>query len=94
MNWGQAVKDHFGVKPTVYLSLGWAKGVIGDAGLARIAEMFDLWVARYEVEDPGDVSPWKSWQCWQYGDHGTVPGAGQGDIDTDVWNGPLPPAPV
>jgi GH25 family lysozyme M1 (1,4-beta-N-acetylmuramidase) len=67
----------------IYESQGWARGQFGDE-LQRLTH-WKLWVARYEVPEPGDVSPWDDWTIWQYNEHGGP----RKDLDLDQWNGPV-----
>lgn len=84
-NWLLGVEKALGVRPMIYTSMGWFKETFGFADFSS----YPLWLAHYAAE-PGDTGPWKAWTAWQYGEFGRVAGAGNGDVDTDVWNGSLP----
>ena len=46
-----------------------------------------LWIAHWEVPDPGALEPWKdNWILWQDSDHGTVAGVAS-KCDTDRFRG-------
>jgi lysozyme len=46
-----------------------------------------LWIAHWEVKDPGSLEPWGSgWTLWQHSDHGTVAGV-PSKCDTDYFRG-------
>ncbi len=80
-----AIKTGTGAKDEqilIYLSLGWARAQLGSH-LSRLTP-WKLWAARYGPE-LGDPSPWGHASVWQNCEHGSVPGAGSGDVDTDVW---------
>lgn len=98
-----AVKAELGAKDAdivIYGSMGWLRGQFGDQ-LARLT-LWQLWPAGgpdYNVHgapEPDDlhfsVAPWPTWLIFQYGQYGNVEGAGDGDVDTDCWNGPIPEA--
>ncbi len=79
------VESALGVHPMIYTSMGWWLGEFGNADFSG----HPLWLARY-ADSPGTTGLWKSWSAWQYGQFGSVPGVGNGNVDTDCWNGPLP----
>lgn len=73
----------------IYGSIGWLRGQFGT--YLRLLSDWKLWVARYGVEDPGDVSPWTVWTIWQNNEYGTDKYAGSaGSLDTDLWNQNVP----
>jgi len=84
-NWLLAVEKALGVRPMIYTSMGWFRETFGSANFTG----HPLWLAHYATE-PGETGLWKAWTAWQYGEFGRVSGAGNGDVDTDVWSGPLP----
>lgn len=79
-----------GFKPMLYGS----RGIICRPSY-RIASDYPLWVAAYganydtgydPTRDPGDISPWSTVTCFQYGSHGRLPGY-DGHLDIDVFYG-------
>jgi lysozyme len=74
--WCTAVAAALGRRPMVYTYTSFLSQ-LGDApGLRE----FPLWIARLNGQnDPGPVSPWQTWDLWQYA-IGKVPGASS---DTD-----------
>jgi lysozyme len=76
-----------GVRAMIYCSMGWWTEYFGKADFSG----HPLWLAHYGAE-PGCTGLWRSWTAWQFGEHGRVSGAGDGDVDTDRWNGELPSA--
>jgi len=79
-SWLNEVEGGLGVRPMIYTSMGWWKGEFGNADFSG----HPLWLAHYDSA-PGDTGLWKYWTAWQYGQFGSVSGAGTGDVDTDVW---------
>jgi len=46
-----------------------------------------LWIAHWEVRDPGSLAPWgDQWSLWQNSDGGTIPGVSS-KCDTDRFRG-------
>lgn len=72
----------------IYCSPGWWNGVFGQADFSG----HPLWVADYS-RSPGSprlCGQWDAFTIHQYSERGTVPGVGSGEVDVNVWNGPLP----
>jgi lysozyme len=75
----------------IYASPGWWEGTFAGTEWSNYPNILqcDLWVAEYGVIAPHIMSPFSIFQIWQYGEAGTVLGAGSADVDTDQWNGTI-----
>jgi lysozyme len=80
--WLSYVESKSGVKPIVYTGNNMSE-TIGT----NFAD-YVLWVAHYKVTCPRIPAGWSTWQFWQDGEAGSVPGVG-GEVDTDFFNGTL-----
>lgn len=71
--WLDAVETHYGVKPIIYTSPGFA-----DASLAGRFGAYPLWLAEYGVQQPRVPSGWTAWQLWQFQENSAVAGVSGG----------------
>jgi lysozyme len=81
----------------IYASPGWWAGQFDGVDWSQhpAIEECQLWVANYGVSSPNVMAPWNTWQIWQDGEAGTIVGVeGSGNLDTDQWNGQIPPPRV
>lgn len=74
----EGVEAYSNLDPAIYADLSVMEAL--DESLMA----YPLWVAQYEVEEPGDIRPWKSWAGWQYTDLGRVAGI-QGNVNRDIF---------
>ena len=74
----EGVKTYSNMEPAIYADLSIVEAL--DESLTG----YPLWIAQYEVEEPGNVSPWGNWAGWQYTDMGRVAGI-QGNVDRDIF---------
>ena len=74
----EGVEDYSNLEPAIYADLSIVEAL--DESLTA----YPLWIALYEVEEPGDIRPWESWAGWQYTDLGRVAGI-QGNVDRDIF---------
>ena len=67
--WLEAVEQHLGVAPIIYLSPAFASDTLANASpLAR----YRVWVAQYTMAEwPSIPKPWKAWTFWQHGNDRT-----------------------
>jgi lysozyme len=78
--WLDYVQSKTGVKPIVYT------GNNMSATIGTNFKDYVLWVAHYQVSCPRLPNGWSTWQFWQDGESGSVPGI-SGGTDTDFFNG-------
>jgi lysozyme len=74
--------------PIVYTMPGFFNAIAKELGATerRLVARCPLWIAHWEVRDPGSLAPWDGWSLWQDSDHGTVPGVSS-KCDTDCFRG-------
>lgn len=64
----------------------------------EVADTMPLWVANYDVSQPGSNDKWDYWVGWQYTSSGSIPGI-SGNVDLDhytrhIFLDETPPAPA
>lgn len=74
----EGVAAYSNLEPAIYADLSIVEAL--DASLTK----YPLWIAQYEVEEPGNISPWGAWAGWQHTDLGRVAGI-QGNVDRDIF---------
>jgi lysozyme len=84
LEWLIEVQRQTGIKPIIYASMNFANTALSGANSP--ASFYGLWVAHWDVSNPGNVSPWTSWLFWQYSDTGSIPGISDA-VDLDVFEG-------
>jgi GH25 family lysozyme M1 (1,4-beta-N-acetylmuramidase) len=84
LEWLMEVQKQTGIKPIIYASTDFAYSSLNGANSP--ASVYDLWVASWDISNPGNVSPWTSWLFWQYSDTGSIPGISDA-VDLDVFEG-------
>ncbi len=86
LNWLNAVEQHLGATPLVYLSPAFMTTTLKNAPeLGR----FPLWLAHYTTAmAPAVPKPWTSWTFWQHTGQGKTPGV-SGYVDLNWFNGTL-----
>ena len=76
-----ALEKHYGVKPIIYTYKKFHERHIDNA----LFEGYPLWIARYNVNEPGIDNEWIIWQCTE---NGKLPGIGE-KVDINVFNGSI-----
>ena len=76
-----ALEKHYGVKPVIYTYKKFHERHINNAHFKD----YPLWIARYNVNDPGIGSEWVMWQC---SEKGKLPGIRE-MVDINVLNGSM-----
>lgn len=88
-DWGHASAKLYGRKPILYLYPDFDLHLLAGASaveLQAFTDLFDLWLARYEVAAPGTVAPWSAPILWQKSDGGgRLPSFAK--VDEDVFLG-------
>ncbi|MBS4065733.1 MAG: glycoside hydrolase family 25 protein [Chitinophagaceae bacterium] len=79
--WLDLVKITSGKIPLIYTNNNIAANYL-DESLA----IYPLWLARYGIHQPPDVSGWDQWTFFQYSDSGNVPGI-SGNVDMNEYAG-------
>jgi lysozyme len=82
----RADRGHY---PLVYTMPGFWPAINRQLSAAdrRLVAKCPLWIAHWEVRDPGSLAPWNAdWSLWQDSDHGTVAGVSS-KCDTDCFRG-------
>ena len=75
------LEEHYKVKPIIYTYKKFHARHINNAHFNG----YPLWIARYNVTDPGIISKWIIWQCT---DKGRLPGIPE-KVDINVFNGTM-----
>jgi lysozyme len=65
----EIVEGELGARPIIYTMPNFWDASLGE-GFAH----YPLWVAEYEVDEPGLPRDWTDWHLWQYQGDATVPG--------------------
>jgi GH25 family lysozyme M1 (1,4-beta-N-acetylmuramidase) len=81
-----AARDHL---PIVYTMPGFFPAIARELSASdrKLVARCPLWIAHWEVRDPGSLDPWgDAWSLWQDSDHGTVAGVSS-KCDTDCFRG-------
>jgi lysozyme len=84
-----AYRDDRGHYPILYTMPGFWEAICKELSAAerKLVASCPLWIAHWEVRDPGTLAPWDAnWILWQDSDHGTIPGVSS-KCDTDCFRG-------
>lgn len=73
------LEEHYKVKPIIYTYKKFHERHIDNVHF----EGYPLWIARYNVADPGITDKWTIWQCTE---NGRLPGINH-KVDINVFNG-------
>lgn len=76
----ETIEKHYGVKPIIYTNKKFH-----DRYIENHFDDYPLWIARYDVSDPGIN---KEWIIWQFSEDGRLPGIKE-KVDINVFNGTL-----
>ena len=85
----RAYRDDRGHYPILYTMPGFWSSIYKELSAAdrKLVARCPLWIAHWEVRDPGALAPWNDdWMLWQDSDHGRVGGV-RGKCDTDCFRG-------
>jgi GH25 family lysozyme M1 (1,4-beta-N-acetylmuramidase) len=85
----RAYRSRRGHVPILYTMPGFFNAICKELGAAerKLVARCPLWIAHWEVRDPGSLAPWgDAWSLWQDSDHGAVPGVSS-RCDTDCFRG-------
>jgi lysozyme len=75
--------------PILYTMPGFFTAIYKELSAAdrKLVARCPLWIAHWEVRDPGSLAPWDDkWSLWQDSDGGTIPGVSS-KCDTDAFRG-------
>lgn len=76
----ETVENLSNKKTIIYSDESNARNVFSE----EIAIYYPLWIAEYEVNEPGNNGKWKNWEGWQFTDRGEVYGI-NGNVDRDYF---------
>ncbi len=84
LRWLQAIEQHYGVRPLIYMSKNTFLKYADGTGL----EKYNKWIANYNksAEDPG-IDDWLFWQFSCTGSVGGIQYKDKSHVDMDVFNG-------
>jgi GH25 family lysozyme M1 (1,4-beta-N-acetylmuramidase) len=85
----RAYREDRGHFPILYTMPGFWSSIHEELSAAnrKLVARCPLWIAHWEVRDPGSMAPWNAdWMLWQDSDGGTVAGVGS-KCDTDCFRG-------
>jgi GH25 family lysozyme M1 (1,4-beta-N-acetylmuramidase) len=87
----RAYRDDRGHYPILYTMPGFWSSINRELSAAdrKLVARCPLWIAHWEVRDPGTLPPWNAdWMLWQDSDHGSVRGVSS-KCDTDCFRGSM-----
>lgn len=84
LRWLQAIEQHYGVRPMIYMS----KNTFLKYGDGTGLEKYNKWIANYNktAEHP-DIDDWRFWQFSCTGSVGGIQYKDKSHVDMDVFNG-------
>ncbi len=78
VSWLREIERRIGRKPLFYSYTSFIRSYIG-----KELEAWPLWIAHYEVLQPGKNGVWDQWMVFQYSSKGRIDGI-EGDVDLNV----------